>query len=89
MPAALAAARLSPDSRGWRMIDLPCARPAMVTARMVCDLLDGISTLPRRVDFSLIIFMGLFRTPQRVALSVEDRSVRVNGATAGVYAFSA
>ena len=62
MPAALVAARLSPDSRGWRMIDFPCASPAMVTALMVCDLLVGIRTSPRSVDFSLIILMSFYST---------------------------
>ena len=50
------------------MIDFPCAKPAMVTALMVCDLLVGIRTSPRSVDCSLIIlkvFFSILKTPDR------------------------
>jgi hypothetical protein len=42
------------------MIDFPWARPEMVTARMVCDLLVGIRTFPRSADCSLIIRRDFF-----------------------------
>jgi hypothetical protein len=59
------------------MIDLPCARPEMVTARMVCDLLVGIRTSPRSVDFSLIILTDFFSIPPNAwwVLSKSSRAV--------------
>jgi len=78
--AALNAARVSADSRGFLRNDLPPAIVAIATALMVCDFDAGIKISPLRVDFrdssfNFIIFTGSKNKPMQEYYKIASVSI--------------